>query len=277
MDKERFKKAKKNNKGNDLTLEKDDKVAVSPSSGTNTRAKKILAIVKFGLLLIILVGIPLYIYFFQKDLIESFSSFENIKTYFYENKGRVMITYLILQCLQIIICIIPGQGLQFAVGYFYGIPIGFLLSMCGALIGSVVTYYLAKILGHDAVHLFFGEKKVQQMIHRLNSKKAAIIIFFIFLIPGVPKDLCNYAAGLSEMKLKPFLVVSMIGRSAGILGSVVIGSMIHSKNYVVAVIIAIIALVLFILGIIYHKKVNNYLDKMYDKYIGKDANDEQAN
>ena len=78
------------------------------------------------------------------------------------------------------------------------------------------------------------------------------------------------------MKLKPFLAVSMIGRSVGILGSVVFGSMIHSKNYVVAVIVGILASVLFILGIIYHKKVNNYLDKMYDKYIGKENNDEQA-
>lgn len=275
MRKERIESDKKSTKEyeveNESSLERKNLKNPQHQGGYGTTAKKFLAIAKFGLLLIILVGIPLYIYFFQKDLIESFSSFENIKAFFYENKGRVMITYLILQCLQIIICIIPGQGLQFAVGYFYGIPIGFVLSMFGALIGSIITYYLAKILGHDAVHLFFGEEKIKAMIHRLNSKKAAIIIFFIFLIPGVPKDLCNYAAGLSEMKLKPFLVVSMIGRSAGILGSVVIGSMINSKNYVVAIIIAVIALILFILGIIYHKKVNNYLDKMYDKYIGKDA------
>ena len=239
-------------------------------------AKKILAILKFGLLLVILIAIPLYIYFFQKDLIASFSSFENIKSYFNENKSTVMITYLILQCLQIVICIIPGQGLQFAIGYFYGIPIGFALSILGALIGSIVTYYLARILGHDAIHLFFGEEKVQNMIKHLNSKKAAIIIFFIFLIPGIPKDLCNYAAGISEMKLKPFLMVSMVGRSVGILGSVIIGHMIYSKNYVVAVIIAILALILFIVGIKYHKKVNAYLDKMYDKYIGMEFENEQA-
>lgn len=256
--------------------EKSKKNNLEHTNDARLKAKKFLALIKFGILLIILVGIPLYIYFFQKDLIEALSSFENIKAFFQENKSQVMISYLIVQCMQIIVCVIPGQGLQFAVGYFYGIPIGFLLSMFGALIGSIITYYLAKILGHDAVHLFFGEEKVQHMIHRLNSKKATIIIFFIFLIPGVPKDLCNYAAGLSEMKLKPFLAVSMVGRSVGILGSVVFGSMINSKNYVVAVIVAALALILFIMGIIYHKKLNNYLDKMYDKYIGKDETDEQA-
>ena len=238
------------------------------------QAKKIIAILKFALLLVILIGIPLYIYFFHWDTIETFKSFENIKAYFDGHKGTVMTTYLFLQCLQIIICIIPGQGLQFAIGYFYGIPIGFTLSIIGAFIGSVITYYLAKILGHDAIHLFFGEEKVQEMIKKLNSKKAAIIIFFIFLIPGVPKDLCNYAAGISEMKLKPFLIVSLIGRSLGMLGSVVIGYMIYKKSYTIAIIIAVLAVILSIIGIKFHKKINDYLDKMYDKYIGSEFEDE---
>ena len=240
------------------------------------KGKKFVAFAKFALLLIILIGIPLYIYFFHKDTLVAMNSFDNIKAYFDGHKSTVMLTYLLLQCLQIIICIIPGQGLQFAIGYFYGIPIGFALSLLGALIGSVITYYLAKILGHDFVHLFFGEEKVQDMIKRLNSKKAAIIIFFIFLIPGVPKDLCNYAAGISEMKLKPFLVVSLVGRSLGMLGSVVIGYMIYRKSYVIAVIIAVLAIILSVVGVKFHKKINAYLDKMYDKYIGTEFESEQA-
>lgn len=269
-----MKQRKRIRKNTDQYEEK--KLSLNNKEKKKNMAKKILAFSKFFLLLVILVGIPLYIYFFQKDLIETFSSFENIKAYFNDNKGKVMTTYLIFQCLQIIICIIPGQGLQFAIGYFYGIPIGFLLSIVGALMGSIITYYLAKVLGHDALHLFFGKDKVQNMIKQLNSKKATIIIFFIFLIPGVPKDLCNYAAGISEMNLKPFLVISMVGRSAGILGSVVIGHMIDSKNYIIAIIIAIIALILFIVGIKYHKKINAYLEKMYDKYIGTELENEQA-
>ena len=63
------------------------------------------------------------------------------------------------------------------------------------------------------MHLIFGEEKIKSMLETLNSKKAVVLVFLIFLIPGVPKDLCNYVAGLSEMKLKPFLIVSLIGRS----------------------------------------------------------------
>lgn len=236
----------------------------------NKKFQVFMALLKFGLLLGILVGIPLYIYFFHKEVIETMSSLESVKAYFNEHKGTMALTYMGAQCIQIIICLIPGQWLQIAAGYFYGVPVSFAMSIVGALVGSVVTYYLAKLLGHDAIHLFFGEEKIREMISRLNSKKATIIIFLIFLIPGVPKDLCNYAAGLSEMKLKPFLFVSLLGRSPGMLGSIIIGRQLATGSYGAAIAVGVIAIVCFILGIKYRHKLNEFMDDMYDKYIGEE-------
>lgn len=228
------------------------------------------ALLKLGILIGILFGIPLYIYFFHKDWIDTMSSLDNVTAFFEANKGKTIVTYLAAQSAQIIICVIPGQWLQIAAGYFFGIPISYLLSLVGALLGSIITYYLAKILGHDAVHLFFGEEKIKTMIHRLNSKKATIIIFLIFLIPGIPKDLCNYAAGLSEMKLKPFLIVSLIGRSPGMIGSIVIGRQIATGSYGAAIAVGVVAVICCILGVIYRERLNKFMDGMYDKYIGEE-------
>lgn len=167
-------------------------------------------IFKLTLLLFILIGLPLYIYFFQHDWIENFSSTENVEALFREYRAQSVLIYLGTQILQIVICIIPGQWLQFAAGYMYGFWLGYLYSFIGAFLGSVLTYYIARILGHDAMHLIFGEEKIKKMLQTLNSKKAVVLVFLVFLIPGVPKDLCNYVAGLSEMRLKPFLIVSLI-------------------------------------------------------------------
>ena len=145
----------------------------------------------------------------------------------------------------------------------YGFWLGYLFSLAGAFLGTIITYYVAKILGHDAMHLIFGEEKIQKMLVNLNSKKAVVLVFLIFLIPGVPKDLCNYVAGLSEMKLKPFLVVSLIGRSPGMMGSLLIGRQIYSGGYVSAAVIAAIAIVLCILGVVFRKKLTILLDKFY--------------
>lgn len=224
-------------------------------------------IFKLALLLFILIGLPLYLYFFQHDLIENFSSMENVEAFFNDYKAQSVFIYIGTQILQIVICIIPGQWLQFAAGYMYGFWLGYLYSLIGALLGSVLTYYIAKILGHDAMHLIFGEEKIRKMLRTLNSKKAVVLVFIIFLIPGVPKDLCNYVAGLSEMKLKPFLIVSLIGRTPGMMGSLLIGRQIQIGGYMSAAIIAGVAVVLFILGIIFRKQLTVLLDKGYDKLM----------
>ena len=229
------------------------------------KIKVFTTILKLALLLFILVGLPLYIYFYQPEVIERMSSLESVNAFFKQYKTQSILVYIGAQVAQIVVCIIPGQWLQFAAGYMYGFWLGFLFSLIGAAIGSVITYYLAKLLGRDAMHLIFGEQKINQFIHKLNSKTAVVIVFLIFLIPGVPKDLCNYAAGISEMKLKPFLIVSLIGRSPGMMGSLLIGRQIEAGDYTGAIVIAVIAVILFIIGIVMRKKLTIWLDKAYDK------------
>ena len=229
------------------------------------RIKVISTILKFALLLLIIIGLPLYIYFFEPQLIDSMSSMENVNALFEHYHAESILVYIGAQILQIIICVIPGQWLQFAAGYMYGFWLGFLYSIIGAAIGSVVTYYLAKLLGRDAMHLIFGEARINEFIHKLNSKKAIVIVFLIFLIPGVPKDLCNYAAGISEMKLKPFLIVSLVGRSPGMMGSLLIGRQIEAGNYTGAIVVATVAVVLCVVGIIMRKRLTGWMDKAYDR------------
>lgn len=229
--------------------------------------KKAIAIVKFLFLIGIIVGIPAYIYFFHKNLIMKLSNLEQIKVYFENNKASMSVIYIFLQALQIIISVIPGQWLQIGAGFFYGVGISYILSIIGALIGSVVTYFIADKLGKDALYVFFKKEQIDELIEKLNSKRALIIIFLIFLIPGVPKDLCNYVAGISNIKLKPFLVVSLLGRSPGMLGSILIGKHLYTKSYIGAIIVGVVATVFFILGVVYRKKINTYLDGLYDKYM----------
>lgn len=239
-----------------MNEEKKDKI--------RKRIKFISVVLKFSLLLVILVCVPLYLWFFQQDLIHQFSDIDDVKTFFAQYKTQGVFIYIGLQMAQIIISMIPGQALQVAAGLFYGFWAGFLFSLIGAVAGTFVTYYLAKFLGQDALHLLFGKGHIEEYLEKINSKKGYMLVFLIYLIPGVPKDLCSYAAGLSNMKLKAFLVLSTIGRSPGMMGSLLIGKEIGEGNYTSVIIIGIVAAILFILGIIYHSKLSGLLDQIYD-------------
>lgn len=231
------------------------------------KVKVITTILKLLLLLLIIIGIPAYIYFFHHDIISQFSSIRQVESFFDEYKTQSILVYIIVQILQIVICIIPGQWLQFAAGYMYGFWLGYLWSLIGAFLGTVITYYIARILGTDAMHLIFGEERIKKMLDKLNSKKAVILVFIVYLIPGLPKDLCSYVAGISRMKLKPFLIISLIGRTPGMMGSLLIGRQVEIGGYTSAVIIGVIAVILCVLGIKFRNKITDFLDKSYDKLM----------
>ena len=215
------------------------------------------------MLLLILVGIPLYIYFFQHQLIDSVNSVEKVQRLLNDNKAYSIPIYILAQIIQIVICIIPGQWLQMGAGLAWGVMLGLLFSLIGAFFGSLITYYIAKWLGKNAVHFFFGEEKVAEYVEKLNSKRAFFIVFLIFLIPGVPKDLCNYAAGISSMRLRPFMLASMIGRTPGMLGSIIIGKRIAAADYTMAIIIAVVAVIIAVLGVIFHKRILEFIEKKH--------------
>ena len=157
--------------------------------------------------------------------------------------------------------------LQFAGGYVFHFGIGFLLTMIGATIGTIMTFYIARILGKDAMYLIFGEKKLNNYIEKLNSKRALLFILVIYLIPGIPKDLFAYAIGVSNMRFMPFLIVSLVGRAPAMIGSVIMGSMFESGSYTEAVILFAIAVILCIIGVFKHKKIHEWIDKKYVKMM----------
>ena len=81
--------------------------------------------------------------------------------YLRQNSRIAFLLIIGLQIVQVVICVLPGQPIQFAASYMFGVGRGFLLSIIGAVIGTMISFYLAKVLGSDAMHLFFGEEKVK--------------------------------------------------------------------------------------------------------------------
>lgn len=229
--------------------------------------KKVLSVIKLLILFGIVVVLPVNIFFNHHDILERFENFNDILKFLEHYHWQSILVYIVIQTMQVIISIIPGQAFQFAAGYLYTFFPGLLFSLIGAVIGTTIAFHLAKILGSDAVHLFIGQEKTAYYLERLNSKRAYTIVFFLYLIPGLPKDIICYAAGISEMKFKPFLILSMIGRTPGMAGSLLIGALYLREHYVLMGIIIVLAVIAFILCVIYRNKIHGYLDRFYGKII----------
>ena len=222
-----------------------EKAEVKEAIKHTKRSKVVLSILKLLLLFTIVIAIPVYIVFYHRDFITSFDSIEDVVSFLENYKTESILVYIAMQAVQIIISVIPGQAFQFAAGILWGFFLGLLFSLIGAFVGTTISFYLAKLLGRDAMHLLF--------------------IFLIYLIPGLPKDIMSYAAGISSMNFKAFLIFSMIGRTPAMSGSLLIGALYFSGHYGMMIAIGVFAVAAFVLCIVFRKKISNYIDKLYEK------------
>ena len=229
---------------------------------------KILSILKLLALAMIIIAVPLYFYLYKGDLISNLKNPDNIVAvadFIKEYKTESIFIYLGLQIAQIIISVLPGQVFQMAAGYIYGTLFGIILSLIGAALGSALAYFLAYFLGRDAIRLFIKPDTLDTWVTRLNSKKAYIVIFLLYLIPGLPKDMISYPAGIARVNFKAFIVMSLLGRLPAMSASVLIGAMYEQKNYYVMGAVAIISVIIFLICVIKRKSISKYMDRFYEK------------
>lgn len=235
------------------------------------RIRRLLSFLQLLVLGIIVIGIPLYVVLLHPEWIEQVNSLEKAENLLNSYQSQSYWIYLGIQVLQIIISVIPGQFMNMAAGWLFGFPIAFLLSVAGAIIGTFLTYHMAKILGKKAVKTVMKPQRYNQFLRRLNSKKAYIIVFILYLVPGLPKDVLGYIAGVSDVKFIPFLVISIMGRLPALAVSVMIGSMLQKEIYTGVIAISLLMVGIFILGFINRKKVLHSVDHGYEKYIQKEG------
>ena len=148
----------------------------------------------------------------------------------------------------------PAGRSAYAFGWF----LGAVLCLLGTLVGQMVVFIFAKKFGLDFVEIFVSKKKLEKMSFLKDKEKIYVTIFFIFLIPGTPKDVLSYVAGITSIKLLPFLLVSGVARIPSVVSSTIAGSYLGVKNYKMAAIIFAVTIVISgILFFIYKQHEKN--------------------
>ena len=169
---------------------------------------------------------------------------------------------ILFQIFQSVVAPIPGEIVQVAGGYVYGVPLGTLYVTLGMLLGAIIAFFFARFMGGSFIESLLQKEKFQWMINIMDNRKFSIFLFVFFFVPGLPKDLLVYFAGLTPIKPLKFFAILLVGRFPWLLASVTIGANIYQKNYISTVVISVIALVSLILGLVYKDKLIIKLSKL---------------
>ena len=159
-----------------------------------------------------------------------------------------------LMMLQVVVSLIPGEPFELGAGYAFGVFEGLVLCLLGALIASTLIFLAVRRFGMPLLTLFFEEKKIRALPIFKNEKKLEFLVFLLFMIPGVPKDLVTYAVGLTDIPLSRFLLLSTIGRIPSVITSTLTGHFLGQGSLKYAIIVYGITLLLTVAGIVYYRK-----------------------
>ena len=161
--------------------------------------------------------------------------------------------FIMIQIIQVIIFIIPGEFIEIVGGMIYGPVFGYLLCQIGMIIATILIYYLVKYLGYDFIQGIIGEKKLGEFTFLKNEKKLEIIIFILYFIPGTPKDALTFLVPFTNISLKKFILISTIARFPTVISSTLVGSQFQQGNYKQALYIFVFIGIISLVGIVFNK------------------------
>ena len=163
--------------------------------------------------------------------------------------------YVGMCMLQVVVAIIPGEPLEICGGYAFGGVWGSILCMLGLFLGSVAVFWLVRRLGQPIVEIFFPPEKLDKLHFLKSSPKRNFLFWLIFTIPGTPKDLLCYFAGLTDLSWGKWLLLCTVGRLPSVLTSTIGGSALGVKDYQFAILVFAATLAVSGVGLLIYRAI----------------------
>ena len=150
-----------------------------------------------------------------------------------------------LMALAVIISPIPSLPLDIAAGAAFGPLLGAAYAVLGAELGAIVSFLIGRAVGREVLtrllrmNIAFCEK--------CSDHHLAIFVFLSRLLPIFSFDLISYGAGLTNMSLRMFALVTFLGMIPTTLALTYAGSYATGGTWLTVVLgFAMVALLLLI-------------------------------
>ena len=161
--------------------------------------------------------------------------------------------YVGMVFLQVVVAVIPGEPLEISGGYAFGAARGSLLCLLGAFLGSVAVFALVRRFGRELVDIFFPREKLENLKFLQSSPKRDVLFWLVFMVPGTPKDLLCYFAGLTDLSWGKWLLLCTVGRLPSVLTSIIGGDALGVKDYQFAVLVFAATLAVSAVGLLIYR------------------------
>ena len=160
-----------------------------------------------------------------------------------------------IQMLQIFFAFIPGEFIEVGAGYVFGGIKGLILCLIGSFISTIIIFGLTRLLGRKFTGIMIDSRDLKKLKFLKDKKKVKLLLSLLYFIPGTPKDLITYFAGLTDVKISYFVFLTTLARIPSVVTSTVGGSALGVKSYLTAIIVFAVTMIISAIGWIIYKKI----------------------
>ncbi len=113
----------------------------------------------------------------------------------------------------LVVIMLPGSLGTLAAGAVFGVWGGFGVAMAGAALGACAAFWIARTVGREgALAVIEGRAEV---IDQALEDRGLLAVTILRLLPIVPFNALNYAAGLSALKFRDYAIGTVVGMAPG--------------------------------------------------------------
>ena len=211
-----------------------------------SKKAKVFKYVLMIIVIILLIGLIVYLFPVMKNIStpEGQMEFKNQV----ESMGALGYLALFgLQFAQIFLIVLPGEPIEILAGMCYG-GFGCLIFITiSVFIITNIIFFTVRKFGRKFVYSFCNKERIEKIENSKlfkNPQKIEWIMLILFLIPGTPKDLLVYIAGLLPLKPLRFVLISTFARLPSVISSTFAGSSLVAGDWKFSLIIYLVTFLL---------------------------------
>lgn len=131
------------------------------------------------------------------------------------------IIYVLLYVL-LTVALFPGAVITAAGGAVFGVALGTLLTVLGATIGATIAFRVGRRLGRTEVERIAGTRL--GALDGWVTRHGFVAVLYARLIPVLPFNALNYAAGVTGVGRREYVLATLIGIVPGTFAYTALGS-----------------------------------------------------
>ncbi len=108
-----------------------------------------------------------------------------------------------------VVLLAPGTPISLLGAALFGFAVGFPLVWAGAVVGTLITFLLARHLGAGFVETLFGERV--RTAQGWTANHGLGLVLLVRLVPLFPFNFVNYFLGLTRVRVRDYVIGTALG------------------------------------------------------------------